>query len=1604
MFFEKLLVFCLLIRLVKLEIQINFQLTDWTNENHDFQHHCLNVAAHIIKDSDPRQIISYCMGEWSSNFNLTENNFESKFNFSQLAEQHVTIEQLYHWSASIDLIENYQIYLDQLLSSDEISVSLATEVFYNCTLPYFGWRCQYALINYTANYSSLNEFVYDYYQNNRYEPTELTCYLHLNCKRGPLPACLDWTEICDGIVHCLNDGLDEKFCWQLEIHQCNENEFQCGYGQCIPKSFTRDPSSAPDCLDRMDEHMSASFLLDNTDDQLYTREPIFAREDVSCTRFGKIFSKYRQTLTSSCGPNREYLLGKALFSIKPKDLDDECWSLMKCIMQMPYSLEPTLTNILVPSLEICEYLSNKNLFNQIVKTKCPEMISISDDPFLHGQVYIVYNKAKLKYSSRPLPPTYICYDDQYLPIPNDGKAFLLPTINKTCRFYTDVVNSEVSFWETRWLQLYIKPLTEWLRTNIALISNDSTFCNQSMIYQCRDSLKCISKNRLLNTIMDCYYGDDEDYLTISNNTDLMKQLSHYTKCKGTNEYIHIAQVNDGWSCDCKVPGDNYCSDEEFGENYFKNTILFQTICDKYLHLSQEFVEDKNETDETNCEHWPSLHIYNRCDGFWHFPNGIDEINCDPSIALLNCSENHHVCVSIETKNLICLPIEKANDGIIDCIGAADEPTFCDRTTINESNPYTFYCKYSDRKICILSHRICNDKIDCEIDGEDELVCQSNDLTGKPVTQGICAREFELYGSDIAKSLCRSFIQIGKRSHIYFTLDQSQNSLGPSIEHGFLSLSIDSSETSEVIEPYQPHCHRGFPLQLRLNKELNLTSIICLCPPSFYGDRCQYQNQRISLTVQFHATAYSRQIPFIIIISLIDDSNERLIHSSEQLNYLFLKDCQKKFNFYLLYSTRPKNLQNNYSLHIDIYERRTLTYRASFIKHLNHSFLPVHRLVFQFNIPNSPDEIDNCVTNQCIHGKCIRYFDDSNNESFCQCDSGWTGQYCTIEYSCSCSTKSLCLGQLANNRSLCVCPMNKMGPRCLIDNNRCQEEICMNGGTCIPTDEYETSKNKSTCYCPKGFSGHHCEISRTKFIISFDQTPDLHSLIFAHFIQIQTNNFPVRTTTVKRITMVQNFITIYWSLEFHLLFIELPNKNYHLIYMEKTYQPQMVIEKKLTSRSECLNISEVFNQTILDYHRLHRIKYYHLPCQINLFLTCFYDEQQFCMCQQVMNEQRVSNCFEFDHNTRTTCLGKSDCSNGGDCYQEKSPCPKYFLCQCPVCYYGTKCELTTNAFSLSLDAILAFHIHSNRNIIKQSYIVLISEIFSILIIISGLINGILSLLTFKSGKLREFGCGIYLLFTSVIILLTMIIFTLKFWIFIYSQIGLIQNELFLKFQCIFLDFLLRICLTMDQWLTAFVSIERAIIAVKGINFNQRKIKSFAKYIICFLLFIIMLTCIHDPLHRNLYNDDDDDEKRFQCIAKYRSSIRLLDYVVNTFHFIAPFIINIISTSIIIISKTQQRKSIQKKQKYGIILKEQIQQHKNLLIGPFVLILLVIPRLIIAFASSCIRSASDSHLFLTGYFISLIPSTLTFVLFVLPSTVYKQEFHKAISRYRNLFKIY
>ncbi len=699
--------------------------------------------------------------------------------------------------------------------------------------------------------------------------------------------------------------------------------------------------------------------------------------------------------------------------------------------------------------------------------------------------------------------------------------------------------------------------------------------------------------------------------------------------------------------------------------------------------------------------------------------------------------------------------------------------------------------------------------------------------------------------------------------------------------------------------------------------------------------------------------------------------------------------------YLIYSTRPKNESKHYNVHIDAYEKQSLAYRASWQIPVTFSFLPVHRISTQLIIPSRNNVSKNCSPNRCVHGQCTQYVGDTNVR-FCRCHQGWSGRDCSISHTCICSNDSLCVGVAANNRSVCVCPLGKFGPRCLLKQMACQDAPCLNDGHCVPMDEHVPSENKFFCMCPEGFRGDRCEIPNIKIVVSFHKDILLLQTMHAHLIQTFDDQIPRRTTKHMKIPIDDNSVTVYSSHPFHILVVELVQHEYYLAVLRKTLSASTTVSSTINRSHRCPHISEIFNETFARLDLLRRIKYYHLPCEkyLSQLVSCFFDDIHLCFCTG-SGHQRLANCLEFDHRMKFDCLGQNACENGGSCYFDNQNCPQSSICQCSECFYGSRCQFSTKGFGLSLDAILGYQIRPHVTLLHQSLIIQVSAILTMIMFVIGIVNSVLCLMTFQGKKQREIGCGLYLLGMSITSLLAMTMFTLKFWFLIFSQMALIKNRSFLNFQCTFMDFLVRICLGMDQWLNGCVAIERAITVMKGVSFDRKRSKQIAKWIILTMILLTISIVISDPIYRRLI---DGDEERIWCVVSYPPWLEVFNSAVHIFHTVVPCLINLISALTIIITIARRRATVHTHRTYINHLREQFEEHKQLLIAPCVLITLTIPRLVLALTSGCMRSAHNPWLFLVGYFISFIPVLMTFVAFVLPSQVYKKEFYESIRRYR------
>jgi hypothetical protein len=314
---------------------------------------------------------------------------------------------------------------------------------------------------------------------------------------------------------------------------------------------------------------------------------------------------------------------------------------------------------------------------------------------------------------------------------------------------------------------------------------------------------------------------------------------------------------------------------------------------------------------------------------------------------------------------------------------------------------------------------------------------------------------------------------------------------------------------------------------------------------------------------------------------------------------------------------------------------SLYHRGSLLIPIKFLFLPVERIAVKLNIPHIQNSIKTCIDDQCIYGQCIQYLNDRQN-TFCQCKIGWSGKYCNISHICTCSPDSLCLGVDANGRSICVCPMNKFGSQCFLTNNICQSDSsyrCLNGGSCIPSDEHTTSRYPFACICPKGFTGDRCEIFNTQMMLSFNRDIVLPTptLIFYHFIHLINNTLPIQKKNPKIICQNETSVSSYSSHPFNIAFIELSSFQYYLFIISQTViHESLFIHKTINSLDRCRSINEIFTRNIIDMHLIQRIKYYQLPCQnLTSNVSCFYDDVYMCLCQDY-NKQRFANCFEFNH--------------------------------------------------------------------------------------------------------------------------------------------------------------------------------------------------------------------------------------------------------------------------------------------------------------------------------------------------------------------------------------
>ncbi|CAF4997127.1 unnamed protein product, partial [Rotaria sp. Silwood1] len=779
--------------------QINLYYTDWFSDNESInvlQHDCFRVPAYINEDNRiNRELLTYCMSESLTKYHIEVNNLFPKFTFDELAKRNITSYQLYIWSAPIDIAERYQHYLNQISASNTSNHSSDKDTFYNCTLPRFGLSCQYQINIFNENYTSLYNMIIDYYES-KSTLTNIICYTHLECNRGPFPACLDWKEICDGQIDCMDNKIDEEHCLDIEIHVCNDNEFRCANGQCIPISFVHDDGDISDCADRSDESRKQIKL----GIQFQNKPPLFQNEE-------------QKSISTPLGnidlPRRSSFLFAAIFSAKDNSTSNQCWSALRSIIG-------------IIGMEIPFF--NKTCIEQecyeIINKTCPDMFFYPDAPLFFHDIRLAFKKtATLSHKMGDYISAYICYNssyyDDYSPL---GYTFLFK--NATCYYpgHTFRLAPPPLALEDLYLQsLYME--IDRIKVHYLIYNYTNEICNRSNMYQCINSLKCIPMDRLLNAIIDCPKADDENITHIIDSgwTNKYKNLF---KCEINNLYIHQLHVKDG-HCECLVSEiPSWCEDENEDYAIARKKLLFQTVCNGRNDLIPINIDGQNQTDETECERWPCNNIYTHCDKIWQCLKGEDEIGCY-SFSTQNCSSSHHLCVSFNTNQLECLPYEKANDNNIDCIGGTDEPNICQgQFSHYDVNYNIFACKNSSSNRCVASFALCNSYFECQY-GDDEVFCTTDRNISRD--RAFCMTEDMTRLSQVEQFLCEKVVTKQRPVLEYFSLHGSTES-NSRLQRDNVAISssnrIGQDNSLRMIQ--ENPCNRGIQLIVWIDEKKNLS--------------------------------------------------------------------------------------------------------------------------------------------------------------------------------------------------------------------------------------------------------------------------------------------------------------------------------------------------------------------------------------------------------------------------------------------------------------------------------------------------------------------------------------------------------------------------------------------------------------------------------------------------------------------------------------------------------------------------------------------------------------------------------------------------------------
>ncbi|CAF1101321.1 unnamed protein product [Adineta ricciae] len=621
----------------------------------------------------------------------------------------------------------------------------------------------------------------------------------------------------------------------------------------------------------------------------------------------------------------------------------------------------------------------------------------------------------------------------------------------------------------------------------------------------------------------------------------------------------------------------------------------------------------------------------------------------------------------------------------------------------------------------------------------------------------------------------------------------------------------------------------------------------------------------------------------------------------------------------------------------------------------------------------------------------------------------------------CSSKSLCRPQYDHygQKPLCICSMNSYGPRCFIER-QCQMKTganpCQNGGICVTKYEHYNLIDSYKCKCPKYYFGPICQYRSGSIEIHY--VSENHSVtlsgatIKATVIQLFSITNREELDLEKQILYkdsLPSHVIITSGNNIHPLFglVKLYTNQsriqYHLLYANSATKSTLNLTLKLNKENYCPHTNDIFNLLNDTYQTRNIVAKYHTLCENitskNSSLLCFIDDNYFCLC----DENAMAQCFPYNEKF-DQC---KECLVQGRCIKGNIDSPNDYLCLCPRCHFGSKCQHNTAMFSFTLDSLISpdfLSISSVKKKVSLSMYIFVPA----LLCATGAISNLFAYVTFRQPNTRQHGVGYYFFTATIFSQLSLFcLFGRVFHIIINTQGFSIQPIVNIVL-CKTLSFLLSISGRIYYWLIVFVTIERVYVVIYPTEFWLKQPRV-AKKIIVFIIIctcashaheLIKYTIVNDPHYATEGNSLHFISKVFViynigkwCVMELNHSFRIYNQINTMIHYLSSFLMNTICTAIILIVVTRVRANADRKKSRWQIFQQELKKKKEMLMLPVTILISALPHLIISFTLACtdLDTKWQRYMLIISYFAAYIPPSLSFHLCVHPSKLFLHEFH-------------